>query len=243
MTNYFSLIKVTREISCQINIKNTDKRLVRMNNRNETYILFTQHLTDFNEAIKVCEGFGSLAIIRDRNDQMFLQEWLSNITVEENTWLGAMFIPPNQLIWQSLNASGMYTNWAPSEPYCHSSCCGLMMNKFNKWATFPCNIKARVLCKINYELRRNQNLQGTNDENTNTISTSINNRLTELEERIVDMSNLIGQLRSEIEKEKQIRLEEQEKFYNRTKQLATDFRSTIKSLETKIALQSRPNTE
>ena len=116
-------------------------------------MLLNATYADFEYASKLCSYFGTLPVIRDENDQIFLQEWLKvrdPMSDNDPIWLGARYIvDSSQVIWQSI-PEVKYFNWDKLEPFCPSKtkCCALQMRTNGKWAVRSCEVNARILCKF-----------------------------------------------------------------------------------------------
>lgn len=122
--------------------------------RNEIYVFYNNSQVNFQEANSFCAQLGSLPVIRDENDQRFLQEWIKG----ESFWLGARYSPSAaRIIWQEISGT-QYSNWDNDQAACGSNCCALLMNSDAKWMAHPCSAKAKPLCRLKDELVRKARL-------------------------------------------------------------------------------------
>lgn len=170
-----------------------------MNRNNETFVLFAGESMKFEQSIDFChDQFGSSAMVRNRNDQEFLKEWLkdeaennaTNSDDEESlkTWLGARYFKEGRgrLVWQTLQQTSRqaFAFWAKGEPKCYSSCCGVAIDNYGAWYSIPCDWKAQVLCKMSKSdsERYLKSLQGSVTENFTTTKDSESEPLERAEE-------------------------------------------------------------
>lgn len=230
--------------SWQLDLKNSDKIQFRSNPRNETYVLFHESEAEFANASQMCANFGSLVVVRDRNDQMFFDEWFDSQADIGQVWLGARFLA-NEVVWQTLVApSSKFTNWAHREPYCHNVCCALLMNSNGKWATFPCHYKARVLCRLNPTLEKEMFSNSTqippsSEERSQSplepeVLLQWTNRMAQMELKVGRMHETISTLKTQLEQEREARVNETAIFNKMIQMMRQDFRSSMNALECQV---------